>query len=174
MANKIITCKGNVKYAKVFEHNRDMGERDNDASRTIAAVGGRYMVDFYPYDAVEWVGKLTDVGAALVVMGYPVVREAEGLSYTKLKRDHNAKTNRTTGEAMTDFAGAPTVVDEDGQAWDESILLGNDTEVEIAVDVWFRAGKKTDGNLRLRAIRVLELVEWDGETPSSDLPDWLK
>ena len=147
-----VDFEGTAKFAKVFEHNRDMGENlmDGDQKDKILAEQGHYILT---------VGITPETKKQMIADGVPnkgmvgqlFKEDDEGnLSY-KCKRPHfNPRLNRGEGEVM----GAPVVMDAENNEWDEEVLIGRDSKLKVRVDVW-------DGKIvTLHAVKVQELVEF--------------
>lgn len=131
--------EGTAQWAKLFEHNKD----DNV---DFHGEGGAYTVDVL-IDK-ENMDKFTESGSRVK----PKLGE-DGISI-RFKRKHNHPT-------IPELGGPPKVVDAEGNDWDPEVAIGNDSKVRVAFSVYeTRMGKGT----RLNAVRVLELVEYDGET----------
>lgn len=138
MATNRLYLKGKAMWAKPFERNRDRGEYHE-------ATDGITSIDLLMEK--EELDKLKDSGSRL----RPKVTD-EGLS-VKFKRPWKHPT-------IEEFGGAPQVVDKDGNDWDDGVAIGNESVVEIAVDVYdTQMGKGT----RLAGIKVLDLVEYETE-----------
>ena len=147
-----VDFEGTAKFAKVFEHNRDMGENlmDGDQKNKIIAEQGHYLltVEITPETKKQMIAAgVPDKG----MVGQLFKEDDEGnLSY-KCKRPHfNPRLNRGEGEVM----GAPVVMDGENEGWDEEVLIGNGSKLKVRLDVW-------DGKIvTLHAVKVLELVEY--------------
>lgn len=126
---------GKARWAKVFEHNRDMNE-------AFHGPGGAYTVDILLEK--EELDKVSASGSRIK----PRITD-DGLTMKfKRKHDHPA--------GIADLGGPPKVVDAEGNTWDSSTLIGNDSTVKLFLDVYdTKMGKGT----RLVAVQVLELEE---------------
>jgi hypothetical protein len=142
----IVYLSGPVKWAKVFDHNRDTGE--------YAPPGGNYAIDI----------GLTDEDFKEVKgwnRMYQGKKDAEdGLTYITFKRKHEHL--NSDGEVIEDWSGAPKVVDAEAKDWDGS-LIGNGSicTVKLVVN---KVGAKTF--VRLEGVRVdthIPYVGKDGE-----------
>ena len=147
-----VDFEGTAKFAKVFEHNRDMGENlmDGDQKNKIIAEQGHYLltVEITPETKEQMIAAgVPNKG----LVGQLFKEDDEGnLSY-KCKRPHfNPRLNRGEGEVM----GGPVVMDGENEGWDEGVLIGNGSKLKVRLDVW-------DGKIvTLHAVKVLELVEY--------------
>jgi hypothetical protein len=154
MAN--VDFEGTVKFAKVFESNRDMGEnlQDGDLKNKIVAEQGHYVltVDITPETKAKMIA---DGVPTKGLVGQLFKQDDQGnLSY-KCKRPHfNPRLNKGEGEVM----GAPVVMDAASDLWDESVVIGKDSKLKIRLDVW------DDKIVTLQAVRVLELQEYTPDT----------
>ena len=147
-----VDFEGTAKFAKVFEHNRDMGENlmDGDQKNKIVAEQGHYLltVQITPETKKQMISAgVPNKG----MVGQLFKEDDEGnLSY-KCKRPHfNPRINRGEGKVM----GAPVVMDADNREWDEEALIGNGSKLKVRLDVW-------EGKIvTLHAVKVIELVEY--------------
>lgn len=131
---------GTIKWAKVFEHNRDMNKEYHGDS------DGAYLVDVY-LDG-ENLATFQETGSRARV------RVDEEGSFVKLKRRHAQKEGEYR-EDIQEFFGAPKVVDKDEQLWDTDVLLGNGSLAEVYFSVYNTGlGKGT----RLVGMKILEHV----------------
>jgi len=154
----IKTFEGTCEYAKVFERNRDLGSDETDAGRVIAARGGRYKINFYPDDmeaVKEW---FKQARVSLSPMGHDRIKLDDGKEYIVPHRDHNPHVLKD-GTVLESTAGAPRVLDADNEPWDTEVDIGNGSRVSVALEVWPLNTKK-QRNLRLKAVKVLEHVEF--------------
>jgi hypothetical protein len=154
MAN--VDFEGTVKFAKVFESDRDMAEnlQDGDQKNKIVAEQGHYVltVNITPETKAKMIADgVPDKG----MVGQLFKQDDQGnLSY-KCKRPHfNPRLNKGEGEVM----GAPVVMDAASDLWDESVVIGKDSKLKIRLDVW------DDKIVTLQAVRVLELQEYTPDT----------
>ena len=154
MAN--VDFEGTAKFAKVFEHNRDMGEnlQDGDQKNKIALEQGHYVltVEITPETKKEMIAAGVPTTG---LVGQLFKEDKEGnLSY-KCKRPHfNPRINKGEGDIM----GAPHVMDATNDPWDESVLIGNGSKLKVRLDVW-------EGKIvTLHAVKVLELEEYTPDT----------
>ena len=100
--------EGKAKWARLFPHNMDKGEGDNDAAETIRAVGGQYKMDFLVDDATK--AKMIEDGIPETSLGYAQFKKDDetGLWVYKAKRPHLSKYLKEDGEQV-EF-GPPNVV----------------------------------------------------------------
>jgi len=151
-----VDFEGTAKFAKVFEHNRDMGENlmDGDQKGKILAEQGHYILTVEITPETKMQMEAEGVPSKGMV-GQLFKEDDEGnLSY-KCKRPHfNPRLNRGEGEVM----GAPVVMDADNEEWDDSVMIGNGSKLKVRLDVW-------DGKIvTLHAVKVQELVEFTRDT----------
>jgi hypothetical protein len=139
----LYSVKGKARFAKLFERNKD-----NNVD--FHGEGGAYTIDVMLEK--EELDKVTKSGSRLK----PRLSD-DGLSI-KFKR-------KNINEAIPAFGGKPKVVDKDDQPWDDTVSVGNDSEVEV----WFTTyDTKMGKGTRLEAVKVLELVEWEGDGPREE------
>lgn len=132
MASETIYLTGKAQWAKIFPHYKDKNE-------DFHGPGGAYTLDLLVEK--EELDKFTATGSRI----RPRVTDDGVTIKLKRKAEH----------PIADFAGPPQVVDVDKNEWDGT-MLGNGTEVEVAVTVYdSKMGKGT----RLEGVRVLDLVE---------------
>ena len=150
MANVDFT--GTSMFAKVFEHNRDMGQnlQDGDQKDKILAEQGHYEMNVM----ITPETKKQMIAAGVPnkgMVGQLFKEDDEGNLYYKCKRPHfNPRINKGEGEIM----GAPVVLDVDSEDWNPDVLIGNGSEVKVRLDVW-------EGKIvTLVAVRVLNLEEF--------------
>ena len=150
--NKIVTFEAHVKWAKIFEDNRDLGNDDTEKGQKIQRAEGMYVIDCYPTDPDGLKHKLEQLNVNMSPLGHDIFRVDDGKEYLKPQRYH-------TG-AFPEMCGAPKVVDADGDPWDSDKKLGNGSLCQIAVELWKpKTAKKY--YLRLKAVKVLEMVEFE-------------
>lgn len=156
MRTKIISFEATIRWAKVFEHNRDLGETGDNpkVSKMIQDRGGKYVIDCYPTAPDEVKRLFDEAGVEPAPLNYPIWKANENGEYLQLKRWHNPPTD-SDGNPIDVLGGPPIVVDADNNTWDPEIPIGNESVCEIVVDVW------GGGNLRLRAVKVMELVDYN-------------
>lgn len=138
MSDNLFNVTGIAKYAKVFPRNKDNNEAFHgpDGAYTINVVLDKENLDIVSKSGSRLKPKLTDDGVEI-----------------KFKRKH-------TNEAIPAFGGAPKVVDGNDELWDEEVSIGNGSKVEV----WFSVYDTSMGKgTRLEGIRVLDLVEWEGD-----------
>ena len=148
MPNKLIELEGIIKWAKLFEHNKDTNE-------DFHGEGGAYTVNLVMEQ--DQLDKLSEAGSRLK----PKITD-DGVE-VKFKRKHK--------HPIDDLGGTPKVVDADGNAWNPEVTIGNGSKGTLAVDVYdTKMGKGT----RLRAVQVTDLEEFESDNKESGLPEWLK
>lgn len=166
MANKTVILEGTVDWPKLFENHRDLGGDDNDAARVIAANGGRYNLNFYPDDPDEFESMCVRLGVPLNTMGHNLIKEKDGRKFFRPYRNHNPKIT-AKGVEIIGSGGPPKVMDDDGNAWDEEVVIGNGSTVKLAVEVYPVRGSNCA--FRLKGVRVIDLVEYEaGEADVTD------
>lgn len=145
---KFIKATGTVEWAKIFPQNMDKGGDENNAAKAVKKSGGQYVMDFYPDDPDAFVAELEKSGVDMAPMGHKRMKEKDGRVFTKLKRKHIGP--------FEEAGGPPKVVDADKQVWDmdENGEIGNGSKVGVVLDTY-------NGNIRLAAVQVLELVEYE-------------
>ena len=139
MATQRFYIKGKAKWAKLFERNRDQGEyhTETDGVTSIELVLEKEELDKLKKSGSRLRPKITD----------------DGLS-VRFRRPWKH-------QSIEEFGGPPQVVDADGNDWDDGVSIGNDSEVEVAYDVYdTKMGKGT----RLVGVKVLDLVSYESET----------
>ncbi len=161
MATKVIYMEGEARYAKVFEHNRDMGDnlQPGDQKDKIEATQGQYVIDL----VVTPEEKAKAIAAGIPDKGMIGMRwktDAEGNDVYKAARKHfnpNMYNKKTEDKGVVQ--GPPVIykVTEDGLAeWDFETdgYIGNGSKVVLKLSVW--EGKIVD----LNKIKVVEHVEF--------------
>jgi len=160
MATVYIPAK--IRYAKVFEHNRDMGEnlQPGDQKDKIEATQGQYVCDLVV--TPEGMSKaIADGIPDKGMIGMRWKTDSEGNDYYKASRKHfnPNMTDKETGEKGV-VQGPPQIMKKDPEGnnvlwnFEEDGYIGNDSEVVAKMNVW--EGKIVD----LQAILVLEHVEF--------------
>jgi len=148
--------KGEVLYPKIFESNRDMFDYNlaTGAFDLPSSCNGKYQLPLYmePDDYTDF----ADTGAKLAEYGK--FDEEKGKWLVRFKREHEKRDR--SGNLLDWASGPPKVVDKDGKPWDPTIELGNGTEVEAEVVIYF-AGRVY--GTRLEKVKVLNLVEFERE-----------
>jgi len=147
---KFIKAVGTVEWAKIFPQNMDKGGDENNAAKAVKKAGGQYVMDFYPDDPDGFIADLEKNGVDMAPMGYKRIKEKDGRTFIKLKRKHIGP--------FEEAGGPPKVVDSDKAPWDmdENGEVGNGSKVGVVLDSY-------NGNIRLAAVQVLELVEYQEE-----------
>jgi len=153
---KFIKATGTVEWAKIFPQNMDTAEKAKDPKmkKQLEEIGGQYIVNFYPDDPDGYYQMMVESGVDMKLSGRWV--QKDGRHFTKLKRKHIGP--------FPEAGGPPKVVDADKNPWDmdENGEIGNGSKVGVVME-------KYGSNIRLAAVQVLELVEYD----SPDLEDML-
>ena len=165
MANKIVYMEAESRYAKVFEDNRDMGDKlpeGSDMKNKLEQTQGQYVVDLVvtPEAKAKAIADgIPDTG----MIGQRWKTDPEGNDYYKASRKHfnPNMTDRETGQKGV-TQGPPAVVKVEGDAvvpWDfeKDGYIGNGSKVVAKFSVW--EGKIVD----LVALKVVEQVEWEPE-----------
>ncbi len=162
---KIYEIEGPIKWAKVFEHNRDLEGYEGEAKE----YGGLYTVDVVLDDEAMQI--FQDSGSKLEPK-----EDSEGDTVVKFKRKHEVR-RKDTNELIEAFCGAPRVAngmdgqepDKDGKYPDwisteeNPDLLGNGSRARVAFSVTPDKRKKSIVYTRLEGLLVLEQVEYDEE-----------
>ena len=148
----IVYTTGPVKFAKVFERNRNHGSEAYPV-----AEGGIYEVSVGVDDDMlktikKWnrlyQGKVyTDGGSAKQDKHF--VDGDAGFTFITFNRRHEFR--KTDGDLITEWSGAPAVVDKDGKPWDPTVNIGNGSICTIKLNV-NKSGSKTF--IRLEGVRV--------------------
>ena len=145
-----VDFEGTAKFAKVFEHNRDMGENleDGDQKSKILAEQGHYVLNVYITPETKK-QMIADGVPNKGMVGQLFKEDSEGNTFYKAKRPHfNPRIQG--GKEM----GPPVVMDAESVAWDDQVLIGNGSKLKVRLDVW-------DGKIvTLHAVKVLELTEY--------------
>ena len=170
-------CK--LKWAKVFEHNRDNAldkdgkELDNDAAQTVRDRGGMYSTVMCVTDATK--AKMIADGIPETSLGFDQFHPCEEYAEEGYNWEYRAKNyvlsksiNPETGEPYINEA--PVVADlnniyedEEGEKratpWnvEEQGELGNGTEAVVTVTIWKQKAKRV---VALRKIGVKKLEEY--------------
>lgn len=172
MANtdwKVYDCK--LQYARVFEHNMDMGGDDNDAAQKVKATEGQFVTNMIVDEATK--AQMIADGIPDVSMGYTMFKEImegegdnerpTGEYIYRVKRPNLSPFKDDDGNPQ--YFGPPNIVDynatvEAGEQvkWDPEVLLGNGTTAKVKLSI-YKNGKKRI--IRLESIGVLDLVEYE-------------
>lgn len=149
MATDRFTFTAPVRWAKVFEQNRDLTGYKPKADKpgTYEDFGGAYTI----------VASLTDEDVkAYEDLGGRAEGKADddGIWY-KFKRRHEDKFDWASGP--------PKLLKKDGTAWslDEDGWIGNDSICEITVTIYDTATDRR--GTRLESVKVLDLVRYEKE-----------
>lgn len=181
---KYVQIDAYLRYAKVFEENRDTAERAKKYGVThkgvlkgLQAWDGQYVVDVIPAteaDLAKVKATLTDIkyGGA---DRYKDVDIGSGKQF-QLSRKHKDKhtfKDRETGEDKEfDFGGEPEIVwfnDEKGKnvPWDkkEDGLIGNDTLAKVKFSVYMSGDAPSESDtIRLEKIGVINHVRYEANS----------
>ena len=138
MASKLYRFKGPVRWAKVFEQNRDLEGYMGQAKE----YGGEYSVDVQ-LDQNQ-LDVLNESGAGK--------KDKDG--WVKFKRKHEGP--------FAEASGSPRVVKADNTLWDflDDGVIGNDSVAEITVSIF--TTKRGHTGSRLEKVKVLEHKEYEG------------
>jgi len=151
MSTTIVYLRGPVKWAKVFEGNRDKGK--------YAPADGQYAIDIGLTD--KDLKQVKTWNRLYTGKKYPKIHKAyepgdSKLTYICFKRKH--KHFKVDGETVIEeWSGAPAILDEDGDDWDNG-FIGNGSVCTVKLDVTTVEGKTY---VRLEGIRVEEHVEFE-------------
>jgi len=164
MITKNVYLQGPVKWAKVFEFNRDKGK--------YAPEDGEYQISLglsaKDFKIVKKWNRMYQ-GTEYTATGKKKKDFLPGddkLTYITFKRKH--KHFKADGETLIrEWSGEPTVVAYDGEPWDTwnggtTPLIGNGSVCTIKLDVTTTDAGHTF--VRLEGVRVDEHVEFEGET----------
>lgn len=157
--NTRITLTGTAMYAKVFEHNRDMEGYEGAYEDCGGATTIQLVMTPQEYAKLQQAG--TRRKANMVI-------DDDGNTTMSVNFDRKFEVrNRKTGKIIPNLSGPPKVVDKDNYPWDDSVLIGNGSEVELTVNVnSFNYKDPETGESkvaianRLDGVKVLELVEY--------------
>lgn len=140
MATRKVKLRGPIRWAKVFEENRDLRGFEGAWEE----IGGAYTIEM-GLDEDNF-NKLKE--AKSMKQG----REEDGLRWVKFDRKHEGKFDWASGP--------PKVTKKDGTAWilSDDGLIGNDSEAEIVVSVYDTSRKSIFGT-RLDRVTVINHVE---------------
>ena len=149
-----VDFEGTAKFAKVFEHNRDMGENldDGDQKNKIVSEQGHYVLNVYITPETKK-KMIADGVPNKGMVGQLFKEDNEGNLFYKAKRPHfNPRIQG--GKVM----GPPVVMDADSVEWDDQVLIGNGSKLKVRLDVWDRK------IVTLHAVKVLELTEYSPDS----------
>lgn len=158
---QVVCLKGKVKWARVFEQNRDKtgpnGVWKDD--------GGRYTITVV-LDEIEQ-QKLTDVKSQKKRK-----EDDDGDMVIRVDRKHNPPVNKQTGETYDLYGGPPQVRHADKTPWDidEDGLIGNGSLCNVFVTVYEAGGLV---GTRLEAVQVLDHVVYESERGEYDPTNYL-
>jgi hypothetical protein len=142
MATSIIYLQGKALWAKVFERNRDRESPNDMVNQKLKASDGQTSLTLVMDQ--EELAKFEASGSRKKVNN---LEDGPAVNFT-----------RPWKHRIENFGGAPQIVDADGADWDDSVAIGNGSEVEVAISIYdTQAGKGT----RLEGVKVLELVPYE-------------
>ena len=146
--------KGPVMFAKVFEHNRDVGE--------YAPEGGQYTIDIGVDEETTALIKSWNSNYKPKTYKEPYDENVDpDLNYFQFKRKHELYNKK--GELIEDWCGAPVVVDKDGEPFDDLIWNGSICTIKLAVTEGSIPGAKGKRRkitfVRLEGVRVDVLMD---------------
>lgn len=157
---KIVYLQGPVKFAKVFEFNRDKGK--------YAPKDGQYSIDVGlgkdDFKEVKTWNRMYQ-GKVWPKLDKFYLPGDSKLTYVTFKRKH--KHFKADGEeVIREWSGEPTIVDDAGNSWIDGgspDLIGNGSICTVKLDVTTVDGRTF---VRLEGIRVDEHIEYesDGDT----------
>lgn len=165
-------------YAKVFKENADMGDPNgNSAQKSAAKKGGQTSVNAY-FTSEEDMQQLLDEGLDPMPMGNPRIKSGNpefGIGkFITLKRglDDNIHTfENKKGPVEVNYGGLPSVVNmQDGRenrklwVYEEDGNIGNGSKGPLKFSVY-----SNGSGVRLEALGVEELVEWEEYEPVEDI-----
>ena len=156
MSTKIVYLQGPVKFAKVFEFNRDRGKYAPKDGEYNISVG----LDTKDFKEVKKWNRMYQ-GKVWDKLDKFYLPDDSKLTYVTFKRKH--KHFKADGESVIhEWSGEPTVVDQNGEVWDGMGLIGNGSVCTVKLDVTTVDGRTF---VRLDGVRVDEHVEYedDGE-----------
>lgn len=155
---KIVYLQGPVKWAKVFEANRNMGNKDYPV-----AEGGQYEISIglNTKDTAEVKGwNRLYTGKVYPKLDKNYLPGDSKLTYFTFKRKHEHLSKK--GSVVTDWSGPPNIIDEAGETWwvegGDIDLIGNGSCCTVKLDVT-TVGSRTF--VRLEGLRVDEHVEYE-------------
>lgn len=140
--DNMIDVTGKGKWAKLFEHNRDMGSKK--------AEGAKY--DYPEATSIE-----------VYLDQEELSKVTKKVPSTKPKIDEEGirvKFKRNWINRVPSRGGPPVVKDAEGNPWDSTVLIGDGSTVRIIAEVYTHQYGKS---ARLVAVQVLELVEYEPE-----------
>jgi hypothetical protein len=154
MSTKVVFLQGPVKWAKVFEGNRNKG-----TEKYPVAAGGQYEISL-GLNAKD----LKEVKSYNRLYGGKVYDKLDKnylpgdskLTYITFKRKHEHLKNN--GDVIHEWSGAPDVRADDNTPWGKD-LIGNGSVCTVKLDVTTKGGKTF---VRLEGLRVDEHVEYEG------------
>lgn len=150
-----LALRGKVKWAKVFEQNRDK-EGPNGVWKD---EGGRYTINIVVDDITKQA--LKDAKSQKRVK-----EDSEGDEVVQVERRHNPPTGKD-GTVYHAYGGPPRVIHADKSPWDidEDGLIGNGSEAIVYVSVYEAGGLM---GTRLEAVQVLDHVVYESDNSDYD------
>lgn len=155
MATQMHKIKGKALWAKVFERNRDTKSSNPNIQRKLDETEGQTTITLLLDQ--ETMEEFKSTGSR---KGIKITEDGPTVTLT-----------RPWKHKIEQFGGAPQVVDHENKDWDDSVAIGNLSDVEVAFVTYDTSlGKGT----RLEGVKVLELVPYDesesGEPKAPRLP----
>lgn len=140
--NTTVELRGKVKWAKVFEENRDM----NGPNGVWKDDEGRYTITLVVDDISK--AALKEAGSQKRVK-----EDSEGDKVVQIERKHKAPFT---------YGGPPRVVHADTSPWslEDDGLIGNGSECIVFATVYEAGGLK---GTRLEVVQVIDHVEYESE-----------
>lgn len=146
--SNVIDVIGTARFAKLFDSNMDKGSSKED--------GAKY--DYPPAYTIQLIVDQSEL--AKVTRMCPDIKPTVTEDGLEIKFRRNA-----TNAVNPNWGGPPVVKDADGNLWDNSVMIGNDSKVRVAAEVY---SHKFGKSARLLGVQVLELVEYEPE--QAELP----
>jgi hypothetical protein len=165
-------------YAKVFKENADMGDPNgNKINKDIAKKGGHTSVNAY-FTSEEDMQKLIDDGLDLAPLGHPRIKDGNTeygigkfITFKRGVADDIRTFENKNGPVEVNFGGLPPVIDmrngrENRRLWsyEEDGSIGNGSKGPLKFSMYSHGA-----GVRLDAIGVEELVEWEEFEPEEDI-----
>lgn len=162
MTTKIVYLQGPVKWAKVFEGNRNKG-----TEKYPVAEGGQYEISFgltaKDLKEVKSWNRLYE-GKVYDKLHKDYLPGDSKLTYVTFKRKHAHPKN--DGTIIHEWSGAPDIRADDNTPWGKA-LIGNGSVCTMKLDVTSKAGRTF---VRLEGLRVDEHVEFEGAEEDNEPP----
>ena len=154
--NKTVYLRGKAHYLRPY--HLDLGENleeGSDVRNKIERTGGIYhtlvKLEFDNRDDAE--DYLNELGVPTNGMMGNLLKKKDGEIFDKVVRPH-LEPNFEEPEM-----GHPHGVDAEGQEWDKTVNIGNDSDITVRLNVW--KGSKTT-RIRWDGIRIDNLIEYEG------------